>query len=150
MLHIKRRDILIRRVCKSLSVPFEVPAQEAVCEMFEIMHPAVHVAHSSLEFKMLVHTQPMAKPGCTELLHSQYFMLIVCFMKIFRDGTLYVQRTDMGCLIVRQINQSDQVNLSDAFMMSPDRLMIHLMSKCCTSLLWCSCQETGTHPCILA
>lgn len=106
MLHIKRRDILIRRVCKSLSVPFEVPAQEAGCEMFGIMHPAVHVAHSSLEFKMLVHTHHMAKLGCTELLHTQYFTLIACFMKIFRDSALYIQRIDVGCLIVRQINQS--------------------------------------------
>lgn len=87
-------------------MPFEVPAQEALCEMFEIMHPAVHVAHSSLEFKMLVHTQPIAKRGCTELLHSQYFTLIACFMKIFKDSALYVQRIDMGCIVVRQINQS--------------------------------------------
>lgn len=61
MLYIKRRDIVIRRVCKSLTVSFEVPAQEEVCEMFGIMRPAVHVAHSSLEFKMLVHTHPIAK-----------------------------------------------------------------------------------------
>lgn len=92
----------------------------------------------------------MVKPSCTELLHSQYFTLVACFMKIFRDSALYIPRIDVGCLIVREINRSRWKNLSDAFKTCSDRLMIHLMSKCCTSLLQCSCLDSGTHPIILA